>query len=329
MKPQWPGFRSPLADGIRLFLQTKRALGRKYHNEEKALRLLDAFLTDQAVTCVGQISSEMLDRFLASRPRRWPRSFNHLLGVVRLLLNWLVVQGHIPASPLRGRRRRETRQRVPFLFDASLARQLLDISGRLPDQPKGSGRGPTYRTIFALLYGLGLRVSEACHLLCGDIDVARSLLTVRGGKFGKTRLVPFGPRIAALLGEQLARLSQAGTCPDPTAPLFTFDGRRCVHPGTVSQTFLHLTRQMNLAVPQGCRPPRLHDLRHSFAVGTLLRWYRQGEDPAAKLHYLSTFMGHVDPVSTAVYLTITDDLLREASSRFETHARPTIVGGWS
>jgi integrase len=74
---------------------------------------------------------------------------------------------------------------------------------------------------------------------------------------------------------------------------------------------------LHIEIPPGVSPPRLHDLRHSFAVGTLLRWYRTGDDPSRRLLYLSTFMGHVAPSSTAVYLTITEDLLREANVRFE------------
>jgi integrase len=77
---------------------------------------------------------------------------------------------------------------------------------------------------------------------------------------------------------------------------------------------------LELAVPDGVSPPRLHDLRHSFAVGCMLRWYRQGLDPSSRLHQLSTFMGHVDPASTAIYLTITPALLEEANRRFEVFA---------
>ena len=106
------------------------------------------------------------------------------------------------------------------------------------------------------------------------------------------------------------------------APLFSFDGRRCVHPGTASQVFHHLVVTVGFPVPDGVSPPRLHDLRHSFAVGRLLRWYRDGLDPAARLHQLSTFMGHVDPTSTAVYLSITPELLDEANQRFEEFAAP-------
>jgi site-specific recombinase XerD len=312
---------NPVAEGIRQFLETKRALGRKYLSEERELRLLDRFLLQQGVTNLEQITPQLLDAFLAARPRS-ARSFNHLLGVVRCLLDWLVAQGTLRASPLRTVRRRETARRVPFLFNARQARRLLDAAGALPDRPRGPRRGPTYRTLFALLYGLGLRAGEACHLLCGDVDLERAILVVRGGKFGKSRLVPFGPRITDLLHDQLQRRADAAGGVDSREPLFTFDGRRSVHPGTASQTFLHLTREIGFAVPEGTSPPRLHDLRHSFAVGTLLRWYREGVDPATRLHYLSTFLGHVDPVSTAVYLTITSDLLREASRRFESFAAP-------
>lgn len=209
---------------------------------------------------------------------------------------------------------------MPFLFDAAQARQLLAAAGRLPDRPRGPGRGPTYRTLFALLYGLGLRVGEACRLRCDDVDLARALLVVRNTKFGKSRLVPFGPRMADLLQAHLARRAAGSAAPDPQAPLFTFDGRHGVSAGTVSQTFLRLTRQLGFAVPAGTAPPRCHDLRHAFAVGTLLRWYRAGGDPGARLHHLSTFLGHVDPASTAVYLTITPDLFGEATRRFAAFA---------
>lgn len=317
-------FQSPLADGIRDFLATKRALGRRYRSEEYALRLLDRFLVQQGVIRPDQVTAECLEAFLASRPRASPRSFNHLLGVIRGLLDWLVAQGQLPGSPLRARPRRATARRVPFLFDAAQARQLLAVAGRLPDRPRGPGRGPTYRTLFALLYGLGLRVGEACRLQVGDVDLARALLVVRNTKFGKSRLVPFGPRMAALLQAHLPRRAGGQAAPDPEAPLFTFDGRHGVSACTVSQTFLRLTRQLGFAVPAGTAPPRCHDLRHSFAVGTLLRWYRAGADPGAKLHHLATFLGHVDPASTAVYLTITPDLFEEAARRFAAFAGPAI-----
>jgi integrase len=153
------------------------------------------------------------------------------------------------------------------------------------------------------------------------VDADRQLLTVRGGKFGKSRLVPHGPRIGALLDRQLERRRLQGAT-EPAAALFTFDNRRCVHPRSASATFHRLTVDLGFTISDGVSSPRLHSLRHSFAVGCLLRWYRDGMDPATRLLQLSTFMGHVDPSSTAVYLTITPQLLTEANRRFEAFAAP-------
>lgn len=303
------------------FLEHKRALGRKYNSEEHELRLLVRFAAGHHISCLGELTPALLEDFLASRPRSRPRSFNHLLGVVRGLLGWAITQDLLGTSPLQARPRRVTSARVPFLFSPAQARLLLDAAAALPDNPRARGRGATYHAIFALCYGLGLRAGEACGLRLGDVDTSRQLLVVRGGKFGKSRLVPHGPRIGELLARQVQR-RQEGGAPGPAAALFSFDGRRSIHPCTASQTFHRLVTELALPVPDGVCPPRLHSLRHSFAVGCLLRWYRDGADPASRLFRLSTFMGHVDPSSTAVYLTITPELLAQASQRFEAFAEP-------
>lgn len=310
-----------LACVVDRFLAHKRTLGRKYLSEEAELSLLVRFAETCHVERLDQLTPALLDDFLASRPRSRPRSFNHLLGVVHGLLDWAVTYELVQSSPLHTRRRRGTTARIPFVFDVAAAHRLLDAAAALQDNPRARQRGPTYRTIFALCYGLGLRAGEACGLHLGDVDPRRDLLVVRGGKFGKTRFVPHGPRIGELMAEQLARRSADGALADD-APLFSFDGRRCVHPGTASQVFHHLMITLAFPVPEGVSPPRLHDLRHSFAVGCLLRWYRDGLDPSTRLHHLATYLGHVDPASTAVYLTITPGLLAEANRRFEAFSEP-------
>jgi len=315
-----------LATAVSRFLEHKRALGRKYQSEGKELRLLVRFADAQGVDQLDRLTPVLFEDFLASRPRHRPRSFNHLLGTIRCFLDWAVTHELLAVSPLRTERRRITAGRIPFIFGNVQVRQLLAAAAALPDNERALNRGSTYRTIFVLCYGLGLRAGEACGLRLGDVDSERRLLIVRGGKFGKSRLVPHGPHIAQVVADQVDRRRAGPLVPDfAQAPLFSFDGSRCVHPGSASQIFHRLVSTLDLVVPDGVSPPRLHDLRHSFAVGCLLRWYREGLDPASRLHQLSTFMGHVDPVSTAVYLTITPDLLNEAIIRFEAFAKPTLV----
>jgi integrase len=306
-----------LAAAVADFLAHKRALGRKYATEQATLRLLLAFTGQHGVDGLHQLTPRLLEAFVASRPRTRARSFNHLVGVVCCFLDWAVAGQRLQASPLRRTRRHETDVRLPFLFDLAQARRLLQAAAALPDNSRATGRGSTYHAIFALCYGLGLRCGEACSLRIGDIDAGRQLLTVRGGKFGKSRLVPHGPRI----GELLTRQTQRRNAND-TDPLFSFDGRRNVHPCSASGVFHRLMAELAFPVPDGTYPPRLHSLRHSFAVARLTRWYREGIDAQTRLLRLATFMGHVDPTSTAIYLTITPQLLTEANRRFEAFAEP-------
>ena len=315
---RWTGFRSQLGPDIRQFIGAKRAVGRKYGGEERILRLFDAYLADHGVSSPEELTVALVDQFVTSRA---PAAiyFKSLHNVVRRLLKWLIVQERMKHVDFARRSRRVVRQRVPFIFNVQLARRLLVTAGKLPDAGSVRRRGATYRTLFALYCCLGLRASEGCQLRCADVDFDRNVLTVQG-KFGKTRLVPFGAKIARLLREQVEYRSRYAKSLKPNSPLFTFDGRRCVHAGNVSATFLALVRSMRLEIPDGVAAPRLHDLRHSFAVGTLLRWYRKGINAADRLHYLSAFMGHADPAYTAVYLTITNDLLKAANRRFERFA---------
>lgn len=312
------GLHSALAEPIRQFVEYKRALNRKYRPEAAALRLFDRYLCEHAVTGWTSIDSVLIERFLQSRPRTRPRSYNHLLGVLQRFFAWAVVQRLVASNPVRAARRRETSQRIPYLFDLQDAKRLLEVARALPSRSRAPHRAQTYEMIFALLYGLGLRVGEAVRLKLGDVDFHRDTLFIRETKFSKSRMVPLGPRLTARLRRYIEeRHSQER---EAEKPLFSFTKRGNICPETVSQTFHALVPQLGLHLPPGVSPPRLHDLRHSFAVGTLLRWYREGIDPNRRLICLSTFLGHVDPNSTAVYLTITEELLREADRRFRAFA---------
>jgi site-specific recombinase XerD len=318
-------FQSCLAPDIEQFLAHKRSLGRRYDAEAKTLALLDAFLLGRGVRSLSEVTSDLVDEFLRSRPRPHPRSYNHLRGTVGRLFSYLVDYGRLVATPLRSPPRRARYERTPFIFDTTAAKRLLAVAKVLPDKGGTLNRGNTYYVLFAALYGLGLRVGEACRLCIQDVDLERRLLVIRKTKFYKSRLVPFGPKIEALLTEQVRqrRAMLPGAVRDE-APLFCLRGGRPIHPGTVSQTFHALVPQLGLEIAPDISAPRLHDLRHAFAVGTLARWYRLGLDPQTRLLALSTFMGHVDISSTAVYLRITPELLDQASRRFEAFAAATL-----
>ena len=313
----------PIAGAITRYLQTKRALGCRFNTEERSLNLFARFLAEHRVTRASQVTDKWVDRFLASRPSLEPQSFNQLLGCVRRLFEWLVDQEEIRVSPVRTPARRVTSRRLPYLFEPQSLHELIRLAERLPDRSRCPQHGPTQAMIFALLATLGLRIGEVSKLTCGDVDLDRETLLIRNSKFCKARIIPFGPRLAARLRAYLGLREQRLGAARPEAPLFSWRGQEPVHANSIRRTFRdHLLPPLALTIPPGTSRPRVHGLRHSFAVRSLLRWYREGLDPAARLNYLATFLGHVNPHSTAVYLTITSDLFEAANARFETYATP-------
>ncbi len=313
-------FAGPLAGEMTRFVEQKRVLGRRFDTEEGVLRLFDSYLIEQGIRTINGVTASVIDAFVASRPRQQPRSFNHLVGVLRRLFRWLVVREVIERSPVHCPTRRAGSLRIPFIFTPDEVRRLLESAASLPEVPGTVARGRTYHAVFAVLYGLGLRVGEVCRLNVQDLDGHQRLLVIRETKFGKNRLVPFGPRIGKMLDRYLALRCFPRQRIDGDAPLFSTGAGRRLCRQQIGKVFRRLRSGLGLALPLEASPPRVHDLRHSFAVGTLLRWYRKGIDPAQRLLHLSTFLGHVKPESTAIYLTITSELLQVAGSRFERYA---------
>ena len=302
------------------FVAHKRALNRRFDTEERALRLLDRYLVEHGVADLAGVTPAVLDAFLTSRPRQRPRSYNHLLGVLRRLFDWMVDQEILGLTAAATAAARDgATPSIPFRPAACLPAHRG--RGRAAGQQQGAPARPDLRDDLRA----PLRARTACwrgrRLTRADVDLGRRLLVIRETKFAKSRFVPFGPRMAARLAAYLDLRERPLGLLAPEAPVFSFTQGRAIHPGTISQTFHALVPRLGLALPAGIGSPRVHDLRHSFAVGTLLRWYREGADPAARLLHLSTFLGHVNPASTAVYLTITADLCRPPASALSASPR--------
>ena len=169
-----------------------------------------------------------------------------------------------------------------------------------------------------LLYGAGLRVSEAVALTLGDVDLPSSVITIRDTKFNKTRIVPFSSELHQVLTQYLKRRNEAGHAQSMSAPFFVMRRGGRVSVQLVQQTFKRLREYVGINRTDGARyQPRLHDLRHAFAVHRLTSWYKEGADVQKLLPRLATYLGHVKIAATQVYLTMTPELLHEASVRFE------------
>ena len=181
------------------------------------------------------------------------------------------------------------------------------------------------RTLLLLLYGTGMRVGEALSLTLADVDLENRVLRVRDAKFFKTRLVPIGPRLTRVLSDYRSERRQlpllAG---EASAFLATRTGLHLDYK-RVSKLFSRIRQAAEIRREATARyQPRIHDLRHSAAVHRVIAWYRAGADVQRLLPQLATYLGHVDVASTQRYLTMTADLLNEASLRFERYAQPEV-----
>ncbi len=275
-----PYFHSFLAPFLHQFVQYKRALNRKYFNDAETLRLFDRYVYNSNIAGWHAVDSTVVDDFLASRPKVGPKRYNLILYALRRFFAFAIMQQWTERNPVTASPRRITGSRIPYLFNLDTAKHLLTAARNLPERSRAPYRGLVYETVFALLYGLGLRVGEVSRLKVGDADLARNLLFIRETKFAKSRIVPMGPQLAQRLKHYVEQ--RYGGIAAAELPMFTFDPKRgSVDEGTISMTFHALLPKLALHIPPGVSPPRLHDLRHSFAVATLRRWYEKASTPTA------------------------------------------------
>jgi site-specific recombinase XerD len=191
----------------------------------------------------------------------------------------------------------------------------LVAASKLP--PANALRPHTYRILLGLLYSTGIRIGEALALNIENFQKAEQRLYIAQGKFRKARWVPLSPSTCRALHQYLhKRLKLRPRSPD--SPLLLNQRSRRLTPCTVHQTFHYLLRQCRIRHSK-LTGPRIHDLRHTFAVQRLLGWYRDGLDLNARLPWLATYMGHVDVHSTQVYLQATPELIAQVHQRFHNH----------
>jgi site-specific recombinase XerD len=203
----------------------------------------------------------------------------------------------------------------PYIYNHTEIAALLSNALRLG--PPQSLRPQTYRTLLGLLYSTGMRIGEALALNLKDFYSDEKRLYIAEGKFHKARWVPLSACACQALNDYVRiRAPMASRSSD--SPLFVNQRGRRMHHCTVHQTFHRLLKQSAIAHNQRTGP-RLHDLRHTFAVHRLLTWYRDGADVNARLAWLATYMGHVDIASTHIYLNPTAELFDEVSTRFRNH----------
>ncbi|MHA7598794.1 tyrosine-type recombinase/integrase [Alicycliphilus sp. T452] len=304
-----------LSQAVTSYVAYKQAMGLKFHREA---RVLNAYCTHMGSVEMSQVGADQTRHFIVgSGPIT--RTALGKYAVLSRFYRYAMTRGHADGSPLPAAPPKLGKDFVPYIYSRQDLRRLLDTTDEI-DQPKNLIDPGTYRTLLLLLYGTGLRISEALHLTMADVDLSEAVLHIHGSKFYKSRLVPIGTDVEGVLRRYLARRVQC----QPVGPESPFLLSRLAGPISLSaaeHTFVRLRRRAGILRDGGPRAqPRLHDLRHTFAVHRLTAWYRSGNDGQSLLLQLSVYLGHVDIGSTQPYLTLTPELLRAASARFEAYA---------
>jgi site-specific recombinase XerD len=305
---------SCLALQIERFVELRRLSGSDYHSQARLLAYFDRFLVEQNVK-EPRVTRQICELYLESLAKLAPRTQGNRFGVVRQLCEYLARTdplGYIP-EPLR--RPSSCRAHSPYIFTPREVAALMSAAMRFP--PSGTLRPHTYRTLFGLLYSTGIRIGEAFALNLENFFPLDRRLYIAEGKFHKARWIALSSSTVDAVEEYVDRRIRKEPH-NPDSPLLLNEQRRRLCHPTVHAAFRVLLSDCNIVASHG-RRPRIHDLRHTFAVHRLLQWYRDGEDVNSRLPILATYMGHVNVGSTRVYLQPTAELLGEVDRRFRRH----------
>src|SRR5262249_24665475 len=295
---------------IERYLAYRQALGQRFKTNAIILRAFGRAIGAHAA--LAAVGARQVRAFLDGKgpiTSAWFGRHSALLG----FYHYAITRGYVAVSPLPAVLPQRPPPFVPHIYTQDELRRLLRATDSY--QRKRSGLEPvTMRVLILLLYGAGLRLHEAIALDRADVDIENLLLTVRHAKFSKTRLVPFSARLGdAWAGYAAARPAPPG--PAAEAPFFTMRTGTRLNKYTIEGCFLRVRQEAGVLRAGARYQPRLHDLRHTFAVHRLTSWYRQGVDVQKLLPQLAVYLGHVHLASTQGDLSMTPQLLAKTNVR--------------
>jgi site-specific recombinase XerD len=305
-------------DLVTQYVAFRRSLGERCLTPEETLRSFCRAVGPRKH--VAQIRVKAVTTFLNGTgpiTGTWHSKHSVLKGFFR----FAVSRGYLDKAPLPAEVPKRPPIATPYIYSREeLCRLLEAIPTR---QGSRSCIEPsTLRAIWLLLYGAGLRLGEVLRLSVADADLPNRLLTIRDSKFFKSRLVPIGCQLTEVLSDYARWRTM--THPSASAGDHFFVNRqgKAIHKRTLEGVFQRLREYVGIRRNDaGRQQPRLHDLRHTFAVHRLTTWYRQGADVQRLVYHLSVYLGHVRLAHTQVYLTMTPELLQQAGMVFERYAR--------
>jgi integrase len=303
---------SNLQTALDEYLNIRRALGFKLRDEGTALPQFLLFLKENDAPF---ITTDLALQWATLPENVLPAHWACRLTMVRNFAKFRSAVDPRTEIPPQGLLPFRYRRKPPYIYDDSEISKLLNASSQL--QSVTGLRALTYSTLFGLLTVSAMRVSESVALNRQDVDLLQGILTVRLTKFSKSRLIPLHLSSAEKLREYSRLRDRLISHPRCPSFFISEQGTRLTH-WSVRRTFVKLSREIGLRGPHDSHGPRLHDLRHTFAVKTLLRWYQTGVDVERHMPELAAFLGHTHVNDTYWYISAVPELLRLASKRLDT-----------
>lgn len=304
-----------LRQAVQEYLSLRRGLGFKLQHAGKELLDFVTFMKQHRASYVTQaLALAWAQQPLNVQPAYWARRLSVVRGFARHRSatdprTQIPQPGLLPFHPKRAR---------PYLYSVEEIKRLLGAALNMPCRyERGELRPWTYHCLFGLLSVSGLRLGEARNLELQDVDLKAAVLTIRGAKFGKSRLVPLHASTCKVLADYIARRNRHWAARPVSSYLFVSSWGNRMDGGDIHRTFYALSRQIGLRGAADRHGPRLHDMRHRFATNTLVTWYRSNQDPERRLPILSAYLGHVHVADTQWYLSASPELMREAMRRLE------------
>ena len=304
-------FQSVLAPLMDRFLQEKRACGYAYHEPFRILHRLDDFLVQQGLETL-ELPRGLARNWLAKKPHESASTQQQRITVFRQFSKFLLTAGcpaYVPDATVAARKSIF----VPRMLTEEELRKFFRAVDTLEPTARSPLRHLIMPEVFRLLYGCGFRVREVLNLRIRDVDLNQGIITVRQGKFRKDRLVP--PALS--LVNRLRKYAGYFDSRPPDAVFFPGPSGRPFALRTVYTLFREMLLQCGISHAGRGKGPRIHDYRHLFAVHTLRRWYRDGENLEAKLPLLATYLGHQHLSGTQHYLHLTAEIFPEITARVE------------
>jgi len=318
-----------LAESLAEYLAVRRSLGFDLSFEERVLKVFTRFADREGA---DHITVDLFLRWKASFGAASNNTWGHRLGMVRAFARWMKGYDERTEVPPPGLVPIKWQRPRPYIYTDEQVAAIVTRASQL--RSRYGLRGWTCSTLFGLIAVTGLRINEALNLDEADVDLDAGVIIVKRGKNGKARYVPIAQstieRLIAYRGERIRLLGR-----DSGAFFRNDDGRRPTE-WSARYSFAVVSQDVGLREAQRfCRHghgPRIHDLRHTFAVRTIIGWYLNGLDPDCEMIKLTTYLGHTKPDHTYWYIEAVPDLLQLASERAERSLGPdaaSVKGGRS